>query len=210
MTHRLTFRRRSLSSSPFVSAVVRVCLLASLAAGPVTLAMQPTNAADDTAAVAARLDAAVAAGELDAWKATLLVDLLDRLGDPTQRYLEVADHLDREVDAGRTTRAEALRELIELRRTLWGAETTPRPIHRPAPDLDLDTRKLGPAEVVVRILVGPDGRVKNAVVARSSNDAFETPTLDAVRRWRFAPAVEDGLFTTARLQVPIRFPAPEA
>lgn len=162
---------------------------------------------DDSAAVA-RIDAAVDAGELDAWKATLVIDLLRRLEDPSQRYLEVHDRFDREVAAGRMSRADALRELIDLRRSLWGGERTPRALHRPAPDLDLETRRRGPAEVVVRLVVEPDGRVDKAVVARSSDPAFEAATLRAVRRWRFAPAVEDGVFTSARMQVPIRFPAP--
>lgn len=190
------------------SLVLLVFGMFAIAAVPIGSSHESAITSDDVA-VAARLDAAVNAGELEAWKAALMLDLLRRLEDPDQRYLEEAARLDRSVEAGTTSRIDAVQELIVLRRTLWGAERKPRPVHRPQPVLNDDLRAKGPAQVVVRIMVGVDGRVKNAVVARSSDDAFESATLEAVRRWRFAPAIEDGLFTTSRLQVPITFPGPD-
>ena len=93
----------------------------AIAAAPIGSSHESTIASDDVA-VAARLDAAVNAGELEAWKAALMLDLLRRLEDPDQRYLEEAARLDRSVEAGTTSRIDAVQELIVLRRTLWGAE----------------------------------------------------------------------------------------
>ena len=47
--------------------------------------------------------------------------------------------------------------------------------------------------VTLRVLIGPDGRVRSAEKVRATNDAFYQATLrHALRNWRFKPATVDG------------------
>jgi protein TonB len=47
--------------------------------------------------------------------------------------------------------------------------------------------------VTLRVLIGPDGRVKSAEKVRATNDIFYQATLrHALRNWRFRPATLDG------------------
>jgi TonB family protein len=60
-------------------------------------------------------------------------------------------------------------------------------------------------EVVVDFLVDIEGRVRNAYAARSLNPAFDDPAVDAVRQWKFQPALAGGRPVPMRMQVPIVF-----
>jgi protein TonB len=85
----------------------------------------------------------------------------------------------------------------------------PKPEPRPDPvrrDAQIDPRsELKPpypsneqrmgveGSVTVRVLIGPDGKVKSAQKVRATNDAFFQATLrHALRNWRFRPATVDG------------------
>ncbi len=59
--------------------------------------------------------------------------------------------------------------------------------------------------VYVVFVVDSDGRVVNPKVESATNDAFQDPALEAVRRWRFEPAVARGEKVRSKLRVPIRF-----
>jgi protein TonB len=62
-------------------------------------------------------------------------------------------------------------------------------------------------EGVVSILfvVDSSGRVSGPRVEKSTHAAFEKPALDAVRQWRFEPAVKGGQRVACKMRVPIRF-----
>jgi protein TonB len=61
-------------------------------------------------------------------------------------------------------------------------------------------------EVLVRVLVGLDGRPARAVLARSSGDRdLDRAALAAVRGWRFRPALSDGAPVAAWVEVPVVF-----
>lgn len=61
-------------------------------------------------------------------------------------------------------------------------------------------------ETVLRVLVGADGAVLSAEVSRSSGHRpLDQAALGAVRTWRFAPAIEQGLAVSAWVQVPVVF-----
>jgi TonB family protein len=47
-------------------------------------------------------------------------------------------------------------------------------------------------EVTVRFIVEPDGKVSHVSVVRSSDKAFDAPTVEAVRTLRFRPAKVGG------------------
>ena len=70
------------------------------------------------------------------------------------------------------------------------------------------SRRLGEeGAVVVRVVVGPDGRVSEARIARSSG----FPRLDAaavvraLAKWRFVPAQRDGTPVAAEREITVRF-----
>jgi TonB family protein len=59
--------------------------------------------------------------------------------------------------------------------------------------------------VSVRFVVDATGKVVNPRVDKSTNPAFEKPALDAVKQWKFEPAVRAGQRVSCKMRVPIRF-----
>jgi len=60
--------------------------------------------------------------------------------------------------------------------------------------------------VVIRVVVGPDGRVKSAEKVRATSDAFyEATERHARARWRFRPATVDGRAVEARKTLTVQF-----
>jgi protein TonB len=59
---------------------------------------------------------------------------------------------------------------------------------------------------VIRVTVGPDGRVKSAEKVRATTDAFyEATERHARARWRFRPATVDGRPVEARKTLTVEF-----
>jgi periplasmic protein TonB len=80
----------------------------------------------------------------------------------------------------------------------------PRTRYQPAPDYPPGRRDVY-AHVVVGLLVGRDGVVTNAWIVESSDVAFNTPSLEAVRRWRFEPGTRHGRPVAFRMEQPFTF-----
>ena len=60
--------------------------------------------------------------------------------------------------------------------------------------------------IVVRVLVGEDGKVQEARVIKSfGNPACEQAALDAARQWEFDPATKDGIPFEQRVSIPFTF-----
>lgn len=60
--------------------------------------------------------------------------------------------------------------------------------------------------VVVRVLVGPDGRVKQVARVEAADDAFYKVTAEqALRKWRFKPATRDGVPVEGWREMTVRF-----
>lgn len=60
--------------------------------------------------------------------------------------------------------------------------------------------------VVVRVLIGPDGRVKRVEKVEAADDAFYQATLQqALKRWRFKPATRDGVAVEGWRTMTVRF-----
>lgn len=59
--------------------------------------------------------------------------------------------------------------------------------------------------VSVFFVVDPSGKVTSPRVEKSSNQAFERPALDAVKQWKFEPAVKAGQRVACKMRVSIRF-----
>jgi len=82
----------------------------------------------------------------------------------------------------------------------------PRAVYQPAPvyPAALRSRKID-GVVTVIFIVDANGKVANAKVEKSSDPAFDKPALDAVRKWKFEPAMKEGRKVSAKMRAPIRF-----
>ena len=84
---------------------------------------------------------------------------------------------------------------------------TPVPISQPAPRYPQEAlrRNIG-GTVRVKVTVATDGSVDRLDVAESSGNRYlDRAAMEAVRRWRFQPAVRDGQAVMADVVVPIVF-----
>lgn len=61
------------------------------------------------------------------------------------------------------------------------------------------------ATVTLGIVVGTDGRVKSSVVTESAGSAFDHNAQEAVRSWRFKPALCDGVPKQVKVYVEVNF-----
>jgi TonB family protein len=61
------------------------------------------------------------------------------------------------------------------------------------------------ATVGLLVTVGADGTVKDAAVDVSGGPDFDAAALDAVKKWRFRPALRGGVPFAARVRIPFRF-----
>lgn len=59
--------------------------------------------------------------------------------------------------------------------------------------------------VTVIFVVDDTGRVVNPRVEKSTHPEFEKPALEAVRQWKFEPAIKGGARVSCRMRVPFRF-----
>lgn len=87
------------------------------------------------------------------------------------------------------------------------ATLQPQPISSPAPTYpSLALRNGEHGTVMVSAEIGLDGVPLEVGVARSSGSRLlDRAAVDAVRRWRFRPAMADGRPVAGRVQVPISF-----
>ncbi len=69
---------------------------------------------------------------------------------------------------------------------------------------DMRSRKVE-GVVTVIFVVDDTGRVVNPRVEKSTHPEFEKPALEAVRQWKFEPAVKGGKRVSCRMRVPFRF-----
>jgi protein TonB len=82
----------------------------------------------------------------------------------------------------------------------------PRPIQQVAGTFPQEMRSKSVEGVVTLIfIVDESGRVVNPRVEKSSHPAFEAPALEALRQWKFEPAVKSGKRVSCRMRVPMRF-----
>lgn len=67
------------------------------------------------------------------------------------------------------------------------------------------TRSKRKGTVYVVFLVDTQGRVVNPRVQKSTDPAFETAALEAVRQWKFEPGTRNGKKVQSKVRVPITF-----
>lgn len=85
-------------------------------------------------------------------------------------------------------------------------DTPPRPVKTKPPQYPQRMRAEGVSGVVVVTMVIDDGgKVIACQVAKTSNDAFNDPALEAVRTWVFEPAKVAGKAVRAKVSIPLKF-----
>lgn len=92
---------------------------------------------------------------------------------------------------------------------LFGAgdlDQEPRVIYRAGPQLDARIRARAPGAATIIFIVDERGRVSQARVETSTDQIFERPALDAMKKWRFEPARRKGEPVSFRMRQKITFP----
>jgi protein TonB len=82
----------------------------------------------------------------------------------------------------------------------------PVPVRTVAPDYPPELRRDGVSGLVmVKCTIDTQGNVVEPQVEKSSNAAFERPAIEALRKWKFKPAKQDGAPVAIRVSIPIKF-----
>lgn len=86
-------------------------------------------------------------------------------------------------------------------------DSPPVPVSSPPPDYPRAAlRRRESGDVLLRVHVGPDGVPRSVdLVSGSGSRYLDRAASDAVRKWRFRPAMRDGQPVSAAVQVPISF-----
>lgn len=113
------------------------------------------------------------------------------------------------VTGSRQTKIDAERaytgRLPETERTV-DVDSAPRVLSSQFPDYPSNLRNAGiEGRVIVRFIVEPDGSVSDPAVQGSPPPQLAALTLDAIRHWKFAPAMRKGVPIRARLEQPFLF-----
>ncbi len=87
-----------------------------------------------------------------------------------------------------------------------GGVSAPRVIYDPDPQYSDEARKAKyQGTVVLWIVVGPDGRARDVRVSRALGMGLDEKAVEAVRKWRFEPALKDGHPVAVQVNVEVNF-----
>jgi len=87
-----------------------------------------------------------------------------------------------------------------------GGVSAPRPVYDPDPDYSDEARRAKfQGSVVLWIVVGPDGKTHDIRVARTLGMGLDEKAIEAVREWKFEPAMLDGHPVAVQINVEVRF-----
>jgi protein TonB len=108
---------------------------------------------------------------------------------------------------GGTGTGGALGDQVDRAFTLAEIDQSPRATYQAQPDYpkELRGRKLE-GVVSVIFVVDAAGKVQDPRAEKSSHAAFEKPAIEAVKRWKFEPAVKSGKRVACKMRCPVRFP----
>jgi protein TonB len=107
---------------------------------------------------------------------------------------------------GGTGKAGALEEGVDSAFSLAEIDQKPRAVFQAAPVYPARMRgRRVDGVVTVIFIVDASGKVANPRVEQSSDSEFDKPALEAVRKWKFEPAVRGGQRVACKMRVPIRF-----
>lgn len=87
-----------------------------------------------------------------------------------------------------------------------GGVSAPRALDTPDPDYSEEARKAKYQGVVVLwMIVGADGKPRDVKIARSLGMGLDQKAIEAVRRWKFEPAMKDGKPVAVQINVEVNF-----
>jgi protein TonB len=104
---------------------------------------------------------------------------------------------------GGTGKAGAMDQELEKAFSLSEIDQKPRVAFQTAPVYPSGMRTEGVVSVI--FIVDQTGRVVNPRVDKSTHQEFEKPAVDAVKQWKFEPALKAGQRVSCKMRVPIRF-----
>lgn len=82
----------------------------------------------------------------------------------------------------------------------------PVPVRTVKPEYPAALRSQGVTGVVmVKCAIDAQGNVTETTVTKSSNEAFDKPATDALKKWKFKPARQDGSPVAITVTIPIKF-----
>lgn len=85
-------------------------------------------------------------------------------------------------------------------------DEAPAPVRTPAPEYPASMRDSKVSGVVsVVLVVNEAGEVIAAEIGKSTNEEFNAPALEAIRRWKFKPAKVAGAAVKVKVTIPVRF-----
>jgi TonB family protein len=84
--------------------------------------------------------------------------------------------------------------------------TPPRQIYSPQPKYPETEAHLGrEGAVKLKLVVGSDGVPRDVTVSRSLNPDFDSAAMDAVKQWKFSPAMKAGTPILVQIAVEVNF-----
>jgi len=87
-----------------------------------------------------------------------------------------------------------------------GGVSAPRVLYAPDPEYSDEARRAKhQGTVVLWVVVGPDGRVRDVRVQRSLGMGLDERALEAVKNWKFEPARKDGQPVAVQINVEVNF-----
>lgn len=87
-----------------------------------------------------------------------------------------------------------------------GGVTAPRTLYDPEPEYSEEARKARyQGTVVLRIVVGPDGRAHDVHIQRSLGMGLDEKAIETIQKWRFEPSRKDGQAVAVMVDVEINF-----
>lgn len=87
-----------------------------------------------------------------------------------------------------------------------GGVSAPRPVFTPDPEYSEEARKAKyQGTCVLWLVVGPDGKPRDIKVSRTLGLGLDEKAIEAVKQWKFEPAMKDGKPVAVQINVEVSF-----
>lgn len=94
---------------------------------------------------------------------------------------------------------------------MMAARENPVPVRTVAPEYPRDMKNQGISGLVmVKCTIDEQGNVADPEISKSSNEHFDKFALDALKKWKFKPARQDGAVISVKVTIPIKFVAEQS
>lgn len=106
----------------------------------------------------------------------------------------------------------AVLSLVVLPAT-WAAagRENPVPVRTVAPEYPRELKQNGTSGLVmVKCTIDEQGNVGETTIVKSSNPQFDRFAVEAIKKWKFKPARQDGTPISVQVTIPIKFVSEES